>query len=86
MAKDFSPDKYKTMCRVFFNLYLKTQNRVELVKLYLDIFITSTCSLQENGNVVTHSFKNVKHKGAVKGKVVAKIICKSIFNMYLFVF
>lgn len=74
IAKDFSPDKYKTMCGVFSKLYLKTQNRVELVRLYLDIFITSSCNLQENGNIVTHSFKNVKSKTAVKGETENRLL------------
>lgn len=67
IAKDFNPNKYETLCQVFLQHYLKSGDRVALVKLYVNIFVTSSCSLQENGSVITHNFGDFSQKGAVKG-------------------
>lgn len=56
IAKEFHPLKYEKLGRVLSKCYARTGSPVELVKPYLSVFTTGTCSSQENGTFVTAEY------------------------------
>lgn len=67
ITTDYDPNKYETLCNILIRRYQKTENPVELVKLYLSVFTQGSLSVQENGTLVTHDFKKFTSVTNVKG-------------------
>lgn len=57
-AKDFNPQKYEVLSRVFSKMYCKTGKPTEILQLYLSVFTKGSCSTQENGTFVSDDFSN----------------------------
>ncbi|XP_057334969.1 DENN domain-containing protein 10-like [Microplitis mediator] len=59
-TKDYNPQKYEVLCRVLSKMYCKTGNPVEILKLYLSVFTTGSCTTEENG-IFTSDDYNYPH-------------------------
>ncbi|XP_015174921.1 PREDICTED: protein FAM45B-like [Polistes dominula] len=57
-AKDFNPQKYEVLSRVFSKMYCKTGKPTEILQLYLSVFTKGSCSTQENGTFVSDDFSS----------------------------
>lgn len=68
VAKDLNPEKYSTLGRLLSKCYCKTGTPVELVKLYLSVYTTGSCSTQENGVFVLRDFDNMINNNGTKVK------------------
>ncbi|EFA10011.2 DENN domain-containing protein 10 [Tribolium castaneum] len=65
-AKEFEPNKYRQLCDILGKKYAKSQNPVDLVTLYLNLFTSGSCSLQENGASFVCNFKNYESVANLK--------------------
>ncbi|KAJ8938878.1 hypothetical protein NQ318_016082 [Aromia moschata] len=65
-GEDLAPAKYRIICDILTNKYVKTTNPVDLVKLYLNL-ITSGTVYQENGTEIAFNLKSYKGDAKVKG-------------------
>lgn len=67
VAKEFEPNKYRQLCDILGKKYAKCQNPVDLVTLYLNLFTSGSCYLQENGASHVCNFKNYESVANLKG-------------------
>lgn len=58
---------YRILCDAFLKKYGKTKDCVELVKLYLMVFMQNSTTVQENGALVTYNLKESTSTTNIKG-------------------
>jgi hypothetical protein len=66
LAKEFEPKKYRLLCDILGKKYSKCQNPVELVSLYLNLCMSGSCTLHENGTSYSCNFKNFEYPTNIK--------------------
>ncbi|KAJ8918787.1 hypothetical protein NQ315_011071 [Exocentrus adspersus] len=66
IAQELAPPKYKLLCEIFVNNYIRTNNPVELVKLYIKSVSMDSICYQENGSEYTLDLKKVTNNAKVK--------------------
>nr|CAD7590374.1 unnamed protein product [Timema genevievae] len=57
-AKDFSPEKYETLCRILSKTYCKTGNPATMLQLYLSVVTRGSCTTEENGTFLARDFES----------------------------
>lgn len=67
LADEFTPDEYKLLCDVLEKKYIKTNNPVELVKLYINLISGKSTYCQENGSEIGLNLKTFSTEVGVKG-------------------
>lgn len=82
VARDLNPEKYSTLGRILSKCYCKTGTPVELVKLYLSVYTTGSCSTQENGIFVLRDFDNMINNNGTKIKELINLFGLEIILLY----
>lgn len=67
LTSDFQPEKYFKLCEILTKKYDKSNDPVELVKLYLSLITTGSCSIKENGALLNLNLKTFKCNTNIKG-------------------
>ncbi|XP_005105764.1 DENN domain-containing protein 10 [Aplysia californica] len=68
LAKDFNPEKYSTLCRLFSRQYKKTGSPVAMLEGYLSVVTRGVCNSDENGkfSVSDYSKQQAYSRSCVK--------------------
>ena len=70
VSKDFHPEKYSALSRLFSHVYDATGDPTQLLQRYLKIITSGKCNSNSNGsfNVRDFNSNNVHHASILKGK------------------
>ncbi|XP_064601907.1 DENN domain-containing protein 10-like [Liolophura sinensis] len=70
-AKDFNPEKYEALCKIFTKQYRKTGNPANMLESYLSVITKGTCNGEENG---TFTLANFDHRQAYANGPMRNVI------------
>ena len=75
LSKDFNPEKYATLCRLFSIQYKTSGNPVSLLESYLSVVTRGYCENDENEQIAVSDFpqQHAYAKSCVKGKLIFKM-------------
>ncbi|KAJ8674757.1 hypothetical protein QAD02_010543 [Eretmocerus hayati] len=73
VAKDYSPQKYETFCRLLSKTYTISCTPVEVLKLYLSAFTNGVCSTVDGDTFSSNEFETVSFGSSTNLKGLIKI-------------
>ncbi|KAE8748327.1 hypothetical protein FOCC_FOCC004963 [Frankliniella occidentalis] len=75
-TNDFNPEKYETLIRIFSKTYCKTGDPSIMLRLYLSVATTGSCTTEENGTFIVREFDTPR------GSQNCHTMVKELINMF----
>ncbi|GFO07744.1 family with sequence similarity 45, member a [Plakobranchus ocellatus] len=75
LCKDFNPEKYSVLCKLFGGQYQQTGSAAAMLERYLSVLTRGTCNSDENGKFSVNDYgaKEAYAKSQIKGNTVLKL-------------
>lgn len=81
LSRDFNPEKYHTLCKVFSRQYKKTGSAADILESYLSVATRGTCNSDENGKFSINDYN--KQQAYTRTCIKGAVYTKFVFNCIL---